>query len=602
MHEHGLVVLSAILVTGMVCQWVAWRRRLPAILFLLICGILAGPILGWLHPDQLFGDLLFPFISLAVAVILFEGGLTLKLQDIRGIGKVVRNLMIFGVAITWLIISVAVHWLPGFSWAISFLFGAIMVVTGPTVIVPMLRTVRPKEQVANILCWEGILIDPVGATLAVLVYQFIVTEAAQGELFASITVFGKILAIGFFLGSSVGFLFGIALRRHWIPQYLHNFTALALVCGVFALSDTLQVESGLLSVTVMGILLANMKDVHLDEILDFKESLSVVLISMLFIILAARMDMDALWGIGGSSVAIFVIIQFLARPLAVQVSTLGSKLTMAERYLLSWIAPRGIVAAAISSLFAIRLEAAGYQEATQMVPLAFMVIIGTVLLQSLTAGPIARWLNVAEPEPKGFLIIGADHLARTIAETLRKNGFRTLLADQAWEHIKTANMQGLRTYWGNVVSVHADRHLDLTGIGCLLALSPNSDLNALAAKHYRMEFGSNNIYAIRNQQPTHQAKQDKVSIQHGGQPLFQDTLTRDELVRFLDDGAEMKTTLLTDEFSFEDYLRQSREQRIPLFAIDAEGNIFPLTSERKLYPRSGWKMVGLAVNSSPDEA
>lgn len=599
MHDYELLALSAILLTGMGCQWIAWRLRLPAILFLLLCGIVAGPVLGWLRPDHLFGDLLFPFISLAVAVILFEGGLTLKFQEIRGIEKVIRNLITVGTAITWLITAVAVRWLLGFSWEIAFLFGAIMVVTGPTVIVPMLRTVRPKEHVAHILRWEGILIDPIGATLAVLVYQFIVSGAEQSEVLASLIVFGKILVIGFLLGGSVGYLLGSALRRHWVPQYLHNFTALALVCGVFALSNALEAESGLLSVTVMGILLGNMKDVHIDEILDFKESLSVLLISMLFIILAARMDLAAFVGLGWSSVAVFAVIQFLSRPLTAQISAIGSKLTMAERHLLSWIAPRGIVAAAISALFAIRLEEAGYPEAAQMVPLAFMVIIGTVLLQSLTAGPIAKWLQVAEPEPHGFLIVGADGLARAIAETLQKNGIRTIVADQAWENIKAANMQGVRTYWGNVVSVHAENHLDLSGVGGLLALSANNDLNALAARHYRLEFGPSNIYAIRNRQSGNRTRQDTVAIQHGGQPLFEESLTRDELCRLLAAGAKMKTTSLTDDFSYADYLRQNQKQRIPLFAIDPGKRPYPMTAGRTLTPGAGWKIIGLSKDTVP---
>jgi CPA1 family monovalent cation:H+ antiporter len=595
MHAQGLILLSGILLAGMGCQWIAWRMKLPAILFLLICGILAGPVLGWLNPDDLFGDLLFPFISLSVAVILFEGGLTLKFREIRGIEAVIRNLITFGMGITWMITALAVHWLLDFPWELAFLFGAIMVVTGPTVIVPMLRSVRPREHLANILRWEGILIDPIGATLAVLVHQFIVTEAAQGELLASITVFGKILAIGFVLGGSAGYFFGTALRRHWVPQYLHNFTTLALVCGIFALSDMLEPESGLLAVTVMGIWMANMKDVHLDEILDFKESLSLVLISMLFIVLAARLDGQAFLGLGWSSLGVFVIIQFISRPVTAHIAALGSKLTMSERHLLAWIAPRGIVAAAISALFAIRLESAGFPEASQMVPLAFLVIIGTVLLQSLTAGPIARWLHVAEPEPKGFLIVGADRLARAIGEALQKNGFRIVLADQAWDNINTANMQGLRTYWGNVASIHADRHLNLSGIGSLLALSPSNDLNALAAKHYRMEFEPKNIYAIRNQEETNQAIQEKAAIQQGGQPLFRETLTRDALCGFLSEGAEVKTTLLTEKFTFEDYLEKRQEHRIPLFAIDPGESIYPLTPKQKIAPEADWKIIGLTL-------
>lgn len=598
MHEHGLVTLSAIFLIGMGCQWIAWRVKLPAILFLLLSGILAGPITHFLHPDQLFGNLLFPFISLAVAVILFEGSLTLKFQDIPGLEKVIRNMITFGAAITWLITAVATRWLLHFSWEISLLFGALMVVTGPTVIVPMLRTVRPKENVAHILRWEGILIDPIGATLAVLVYQFIISEGIQGGFFNGIIVFGKILAIGCLLGSVSGYLFGLILRRHWIPQYLHNFAALTLVCSIFALSDTLEAESGLLSVTVMGIFLANMKGIELDEILDFKENLSILLISILFIVLAARMNLEDFVKLGWPALGVFCAIQFLSRPLNAQISSIGSKLSMAERHLLAWIAPRGIVAAAISALFAIKLESIGYQQAAQLVPMTFMVIIGTVLLQSATAGPIARWLKVAEPEPKGFLIIGSDSVARAIAKALQENGFRVLLADHNWDNIKTAKMEGLPTYWGNPVSEHAERHLSLIGIGRLLALSPNRELNALAAKHYRMEFGLNNIFSIGLNRTQNKSADTKLDYKHSGQRLFQETITHENLLSFLANGLEIKTTLLTDKFSYEDYLRKTEKRRIPLFAIDTKERVYLLTSERELIPKANWRIAGLLIDEA----
>lgn len=594
MHEHTLVVISAVLLAGMGCQWVAWRLKLPAILFLLLCGILAGPVLGWLHPDRLFGDLLFPFVSLAVAVILFEGSLTLKFKDIPGLEKVIRNMITFGVAVTWLITAIATRRLLHFSWEVSLLFGAIMVVTGPTVIVPMLRTVRPKENVAHILRWEGILIDPIGAILAVLVFEFIVAGGAQGGFTAGIIIFGKIVIIGALLGAAGGYLFGNILRRHWVPQYLHNFAALALVFVVFTLSDVLEAESGLLSVTVMGVWLANMKGVDLDEILDFKENLSVLLISILFILLAARMDIGKFLELGWPALAVFGVIQFLSRPLNVQISTIGSKLTMAERHLLAWIAPRGIIAAAISALFAIRLESIGYPQVGQIVPLTFMVIIGTVLLQSATARPIAKWLKVAEPEPRGFLIIGADHVSRTIAKALEENGFKVLLTDQNWGHISGAKMEGLSTYWGNPVSEHAERHLSLIGIGRMLALTPDKELNALAAKHYRMEFGTDNTYVIRTQRSKNNIIEEKSTLKHGGRGLFPESTSHEDLSRWLSEGAEIKTTPLTEKFSYEDYLNQQEHRRIPLFAIDAAERIYPLVSERELSPKADWKIIGLS--------
>jgi len=595
MHGLELAALSGILVIGILCQWIAWRVKLPAILFLLLCGILVGPVLRYLEPDALFGNMLFPFISLAVAVILFEGSLTLRFQDISGLRKVVRNMITIGAVLTWGITAVATRILMGFSWEIAFLFGALMVVTGPTVIVPMLRTVRPNANLSNILRWEGILIDPIGATLAVLVFQFIVAVGLQDGIADMVAVFGKILLIGGVLGSICGFIFSVALRKHWIPSFLHNFSALALVCAAFAISDTLEPESGLLTVTVMGVWLANSKGVEVVDILDFKEHLSMVLISMLFIILAARMELSVFNDLGVSALILFGVLQFVARPISAQVSAFGSKLTGAERHFLSWIAPRGIVAAAISAVFAIKLESLGYPEAQQLVPLTFVMIVGTVLLQSFTARPIARWLKVAEPDPKGFLIVGADILSRNIATCLVENGFRVQLTDQNWNNVMAARMEGLPAYWGNPVSEHAERHLNLVGVGRLLALSSNKELNALAAQHYRIEFGASNVFTVRNRQPDDSVETAKSTFRLSGRPLFDEKVTYKSLMELVEGGAELKTTPLTEKFTFEDYLDQCEEKRIPLFAITPGGSLRIFTGDEDFTPKTDWRIVGTAT-------
>lgn len=602
MHETHLIILVLILGAGIACQWLSWRLKLPSIIFLLVCGILAGPIFKWLNPDQLLGELLFPFVSLSVAVILFEGSLTLRFSDIPGLEKVIRNMITFGVLISWGITTVVTHLLLDFSWELSFLFGAIMVVTGPTVIMPMIRTVRPKENIANILQWEGILIDPIGAILAVLTYQIIIAGEMQNEAAVGILIFGKILLIGGLFGVGAGHALATLIRKHWIPQYLHNVITLALVCGVLALSDLLEPESGLLSVTIMGLWLANVKGLVLEDLLDFKESLSLLLISVLFILLAARMDLHGFLALGWPAFGVFAVIQFLVRPLSIQLCAFGSKLSMAERHLLSWIAPRGIVAAAITALFALKLESRGYENAAQLVPLTFMVIISTVLLQSATAGPLARWLKVADPEPRGFLIVGANRVARAIAAALDDNGFKTLLTDQNWSAVRDAKRQGLSAYWGNPVSEHAERHINLVGIGHLLAVSANIELNALAAHYYRLEFEPNCIYTIRNRQPENDNKAEKSEFKFGGRFLFDEQLTFQELDQQIEQGAKIKKTLLTDEFTFEDSMSKHQDQRWLLFAIDDNQRLYPFTSTAELSPGEGWKILALVKQDSNGRA
>ncbi len=592
MHSSELVALSGIGLIGIGCQWLAWRLKVPAILFLLLAGIIAGPVSGWLNPQLLFGDLLYPMISLAVAVILFEGSLTLKFNEIQGLEKVVRNMITVGLLITWVVTAFATRWLTGFSWELAFLFGALVVVTGPTVIIPMMRTVRPNAKIASVLRWEGIVIDPIGALLAVLAFEFIISssrgEATLGE---GLWIFGSIVLTGFLGGAFAGYALGIVLRHFWIPEFLHNLAALSLVLATFTVSDMLSEESGLLAVTVMGIWLANMKNVHTEDILNFKESLSMLFISGLFIILAAQLQFEQFAVLGWSGLGVLVAIQFVARPLKVLVSTTGSSLNWRERALIAWMAPRGIVAASVSALFAIRLQQNGFSQAELIVPLTFSIIIGTVVLQSVTARPLANWLKVAETETTGLLIIGANPVARVIAATLSERGFKTLLTDSSWDNIRAARMAGLMTYYGNPVSEHADRHLDLVGLGRLLALSSQPELNALASVRYRTEFGRNAVYSL----PVTKGKDPKreVASEHRGYILFSDDASYAKLASLVSQGANLRTTKLSDDFSFEDFRTKHGKRAIPLFAISPKNRLEVFIAGGKLQPAADWSIISL---------
>lgn len=596
LHEELLVALTAIGLMALASQTLAWWLRLPAILFLLAAGIIAGPVTGWLDPEALFGELLFPFVSLAVAVILFEGGLTLRLEEIRGLETVVRRLLTSGVLISWGVTASGALWLIGLSPQLAVLFGAMVVVTGPTVIVPMLRTVRPTHRVANILRWEGIVIDPLGALLAVLVFEFIVADQVGGALGHTVLLFGEMLAVGVILGIAAGHGLGIVLRRHWLPEYLHDVTTVLLVFGVFTGADLVAPESGLLAVTVMGMWLANMPDVHTDDILDFKESLSVLLISGLFILLAARLDLHDLYALGWPALGLLAFIQFVVRPLKVATATWGSDLSMGERSLLAWIAPRGIVAAAVASIFALRLEDLGYPGAGVLVPLTFLVIVGTVVFQSATARLLARLLGVAEPEPNGFLIMGAHKLGREIAEVLKDHDFTVLIADTDLRNIRTAKYQGLRTYYGNIVSRHADRKLSLISIGRLLALSPNREENTLAALRYRTEFGAMSIHTLPA--PAERSDREVDKEQRARRPVvgriaFDREATYERLAELLDQGFRVRSTPLTESFSFDDYRAHYGKEALPLFAVTPGGRIHVFEPEPAFEPGAGWSIIGL---------
>ena len=593
MDNNILLSIASIGVLGIACQWFAWWVRIPSILFLLTVGIIVGPVLNLINPDALFGNLLFQFISLSVAVILFEGSLTLKFEDIRGHGKTVSNLVSTGALITWLIIGYSTYHLLNLPIELAFLFGAIVVVTGPTVIIPMLRTVRPNAKVANVLRWEGIVIDPLGALLAVLVFDFIISGQQNNALGMIFLTFGKIIFSGLIIGFVSGWSIGELLRKQYVPQYLRNIFTLISVFAIFVISEMIESESGLLAVTVMGITMANMKDMDIDNILDFKESLSVLLISALFIILAARIELHELIHVGWPAIILLGIIIFVARPISVFTSSIGSDLTVNEKLMVSWIGPRGIIAAAISSLFALRLEDAGYSEAALIVPLTFVIIIGTVVIQSTTARYIADFLKVREPSPTGLLIIGAGNVARALGKELQSHGFKTLLTDSTWENIRLARMEGLETYFGNPVSEHADRNLNLIGLGKLLAMSGRLNLDTLACLRFKSEFGKKNIYELKTTREKHTEDKHIVSTKHRGYELFTEDADYGNLAYRLRNQAEIKSTQLSDEFTFEQYLKKYEKGIVPMFAIDDKKRLHVFVVNGEMKPEANWIIIAM---------
>lgn len=598
--QHITVQLAGIGALAICCQWLGWRLKFPAIVFLLVAGIVAGPITGLIQPDALFGPLLFPLVSLSVAVILFEGSLTLRLADIRGVERVVLRLITIGTLVSWAVTTLAARWLAGVSWELATLFGAVMVVTGPTVIVPMLRTVRPTAAVSSVLRWEGILIDPIGAVLAILTYQVISTLGSEPVWLQVAWTLAKMMLAGVAIGALCGQLIGHALRRHWLPEFLHNFTVLGMVFAVYVVANTVEHETGLLAVTVMGIWLANMRGVHMQDILDFKESLSIFLISGLFILLAARLDFALLQRLGWGALAVFAAVQFVGRPLKVALSTVGSRLSWRERTLLAWIGPRGIVAAAVSAVFGLRLEQAGYPQADLLAPLAFMVIIGTVVLQGATARPLARLLGVAEPEAKGYVVVGANRVARSIALALNRAGYRTLLTDTSWEHITSARREGLDTYYGNPVSEHADRHLELVGQGGLLALSPSAEQNNLAILRYRREFGAAHVFGLAAAPEGAVPENLRSAALLPGDALFGAAASFGRLNQALGAGARIDVLALTEKEGLADLKTRLGEDLLALFAIDPRGRLHVYTEANRPQPGPGWKLLVLRSDAAPD--
>ncbi len=590
------LVLSAVGVIGLGCQWLAWRLRLPAILFLLLAGLIVGPFMQWLKPDEILGNLLFPLVSLAVAVILFEGSLTLNFKEIRGVSGSVWSIVSIGAIISWAATSVATHYFLGFTWELAMLFGSLTVVTGPTVIVPLLRTVRPNSTLANILRWEGILIDPLGALFVVMVYEFIVSHSAVN----SMEVFGTIIAVGVILGVASGAAVATVLRRAWLPEYLQPFAVLMVVLGVFSVSNHIESEAGLLTVTVMGMWLANAKDINIQQILHFKEHLTILLITGLFIFLAARISLDDFAALGSGALLLFVFMQLVSRPLSIFLSTMRSNLNLKDKLFLSWVAPRGIVAASISSLFAIKLTEYGVDGASLLVPMTFMVIIGTVVLQSATARPMAIALGVAEPAPRGFLLIGANRVAREIGQALARYDRRVLMTDSNWEYISQVRMMGLDYYYGNPISSHADDNLNMIGIGQVVALTPDQHFNIMACMQFVDEFGEDKVHCLQKVKTNgNGSEKHSVAQEYHGKLLMGGNVSYTQLASLLSRGAEIKHTKLSENFIYQDYLEHHKTNLvIPLFNVEDKGKIQFCDDPDQFAPSTTSTIVSLILPES----
>ncbi len=589
MVEHTLISLSAVVILGIAAQWLGWRVRIPSILLLLVCGILAGPVMGWVNPDALLGPLLYPVVSLAVAMILFEGGLSLSVKEFRAIGGVVAWLVTLGAAITWLVGGLAAHWILGLDWPLAILLGAVLVVTGPTVIGPMLRFIRPTGKTGAILKWESIVIDPIGAMLAVLVFQVLVYSGTEHEMVVATIVF-KTIVIGTVLGLVGALVLGFCMKRDYIPDYLHNPVAVMFVVGVFTSSNLLQSESGLLSVTIMGFVLANQKAVSVQHIVEFKENLRVLLIATVFILLAAHLKPADLEQIGFASIVFLLVLVFVARPASVFASTFGSKLSTREKLFLSWMAPRGIVAAAVASIFALRLEEVGLAGSEVLVPQTFFVIIGTVALYGLTAPLIARRLGLAKEHPQGVLFMGGQYWVRDMAKILHDEGYPVMLVDNSRHNVSAARMAGIPAFYASIFADNVLDRVEISGIGKLMAMTANDDVNSLAALHFAPLFGRSQAYQLM---PEDEKQLDAHSRHLRGRFLFGKGMTHSVLTQRFTEEAVIKKTRLSEDYGLEEHKARYGGEVLPLFLITEGGDLQVFTAEVNPKPQAGQTLISL---------
>lgn len=587
-----MIELSSIIILGILAQWLAWRIRVPAILPLILIGLLVGPISSlmtedgskWLEPiykedlhKGIFpGEYLFYFVSLAIGIILFEGGLTLKRKEIKEVGPVIIKLITIGSLITFIGGGLAAHFIMELSWPISFLFAGLIIVTGPTVIAPILQNVPLKRNISTVLKWEGILIDPIGALVAVLVFEFI-QSADGGVEFTShaLIQFSQIILIGLAMGAIAGYALYQLIKNELIPHYLLNVFTLAFVLGAFVFSDIIAVESGLLTVVVMGTVLGNLEVPQLKEILSFKESLSVLLISILFILLAANINMTELellvrnW----RSFALFGFVSLILRPLGVFLSTRGSELEVNEKIFISWVGPRGIVAAGIASLFGITLTNSGVEGAQFITPLVFMIVLGTVLINATTARLAARWLGVIQKDSSGILLVGASEASRVIGKYLHQNDRHVVLVDSNASNIEKAKEMDLEAFEVNVYTDDLTDQLELLDVGYLLAMTGNAGVNKFAVNKYERNFGENGTFRLITPE---ELKSPKVELPKQGLLSYTDDyLNLNEVARDFPQLHEISIDSLIHLESVMEMMNV-RNYRIPLFVKTEDGVIEPI--------------------------
>lgn len=600
--------LAGVPLLGFIAQWLAWRLRVPSILLLLLFGGILG---AFVNVDRMIGDLagsgpevasqfLFPIVSLSVAIILFEGGLTLRLSELKDAGRGVFRLVSLGALVSWVLAAAAAAWVLELSPRLAALLGAVLVVTGPTVVAPLLRTIRPSRKVGAIVKWEGIVIDPIGAILAVLVFETVIAHHADASVVSAIWILAKTVLIGGGIGLAAAMLLMRTVKHFLIPDFLHGVAFLTVALGCFAFSNALQHESGLVTVTILGIALANQKAISVHHIVEFKEHLGVLLISCLFIVLGSRLELQSLVDLGLPGLLFLALMILIVRPASVFLSTIGSGLRWQERTFLACLAPRGIVAAAVSSVFALKIEAASHElgdpqlaaQAEQLVPITFMIIVGTVLVYGLSAAPLARWLALAEPNPQGILFAGAEAWIRRLAKVLQEADVQVLLVDTNYGNVAAAQMDGIPAHCASVLSEHVREEMDLGGIGRMLAMTANDEVNTLAVGEFAHLFGRKNVYQL-SPWDRRAGKRTSVSEHLRGRVLFHEDLHHDALESLLAQEMTLKRTQLTETFTLADFQNQYGEHYYLLFLVDREGQLSIATTEQPLAPEAGDTVVAL---------
>ena len=595
-HEHLVIIIVGVVALGVGAQWVAWRVRIPAIVLLAVAGVAVGPIFGLIDPSAEFGELLQPLISLCVAIILFEGGLSLRLQELKEAASGVSRLVYLGAPLAWVFASLAAHYIGGIDWAVSLVFGAIMVVTGPTVIMPMLRQSALQRRTASFLKWEGIVNDPIGALLAVLVFQYFVFTGSGSEWTEVMSSIGSALMSGLLFGGVGGWVTAMAFRAGMVPEYLKSPVMLGLVLVIYALSNLMQAEAGLLAVTIMGIVVANMDLPGIGDMRRFKEYITIMLVSVVFVLLTADLNIGSLTSIGWRGAALIAAIMFVTRPAAIMLATIGAKMSFRERILVAWIAPRGIVAAATAGVLGTGLVAQGF-DAEILLPLVFAVIFATVFSHGLSINWLAARLGLASKQRDSVLLVGASPWSIELATALIDLKVNVLIADRSWHNLRAARLAGISVFYGEILSEFAEESLEISHVRTVLAATSNDAYNSLVCTQIAPEIGQRRVFQLPlgddDDDPKIVARGNRGNIAFGKDAVFE------RLWRLYVRGWKFYKTKLSESYTYSDFLNDRPADAIQVGVLSPETGIEFVSHQIELEPNPGDTLIYFAPARAP---
>ena len=605
--ESQALVIATIGVLGIGAQWVAWRTGWPAIVLMLLAGFIAGPVLGafdmrLLDPEAAFGDLLEPMIGIGVALILFEGGLSLDLRELRHSGQAVLRLATVGVIVGWVLGAVAGFYVAGLVWPVAILFGGILIVTGPTVVIPLLRQSNIQQRPASILKWEGIVNDPTGALCAVIAYEYFrkVAESPGASLVEVVPplIIAAVIAglIGYAAAAAIAYLF----PRGAIPEYLKVPVLFITVIGVFVLCNKIEHEAGLVAVTVMGVALANLNVSSLRSIHPFKENIAVLLVSGIFILLASSLQAEDLQYVNWRFAAFLAVLLFMVRPVTVLLSLLGTNLPWNERLFVAWIAPRGIVLVAISGLFALRLSELGYADGNVLIGLSFAVVVATIVAHGFSVEFVARLLKIKGESRPGLLIVGSNPWAIALAKQMKERGTPILVVDPSWQRLAPARREGIPYYHGEILNEATEHNLDLAPYQVLIAATDNEAYNTLVCNEFAHEIGRDSVYQLgESADDDHRALPESLR----GRALFESGFGVSDVQERQQAGWVFRKTRLTDEYDFEDALGDLPDDAHLLMLLRESGTMRFFTHAARPEPRVGDTVISYVPpqERSPEE-